>query len=95
MNYSHDQKALISSLLGTRIAPRTHSESLRQSLCSIQERMYADLLTESDLILLNSALELLLPDNPQDENKEEYRELVELFVVTRKMLASISGEVYK
>ena len=92
MNYSYDQKALITALIETRIAPRTRSKSLRQSLISVQARMYADKLTESDLILLNSALELLLPDNPQDENKEQYRELVELFVATRQMLAAAPGE---
>ena len=92
MNYSHDQKALITSLLETKIAPRTKSDSLRQTLLSVLDRLYADKLTESDLILLNSALELLLPDNPQDESKEEYRELVELFVMTRKLLAEAAEE---
>ena len=95
MNYSNDQKALISSLLATKIAPRTQSDSLRRSLLTVQERMNQNSLTESDLILLTSALEILLPDSPQDENKEEYRELVELFVTTRQMLADAAshGEV--
>ena len=54
--------------------------------------MHAGKLTESDLILINSALELLLPASPVDENKEEYRELVEVFVAARTVLASFSAE---
>ena len=89
MQYTAEQKALISAMIGAKIAPRTRSASLRQALVEANENMYADKLTESDLLLINSALELLLPSSPTDENKEEYRELVEAFVVTRKLLAEI------
>ena len=86
MNYTESQKNLISSLLGTKIAPRTKSASLRRSLEAANERMYGDALTASDLILLSSALELLVAPTPEDESKEEYRDLVEALVVTRGML---------
>jgi len=42
--------------------------------------MYSDALTESDLILINSALELLTPATPEDSNKEEYRDLIEALI---------------
>ena len=86
MNYTESQKNLISSLIGTKIAPRTKSESLRQSLAAAHERMYGDTLTASDLILLGSALELLVAPTPEDSSQEEYREMVEALVVTRGML---------
>jgi len=86
MNYTEGQKNLISSLLGTKIAPRTKSPSLRRSLEAANERMYGDALTSSDLILLSSALELLIAPTPEDSSKEEYRELVEALMVTRGML---------
>lgn len=91
MNYTESQKNLISSLLGTKIAPRTKSPSLRRSLEAANERMYGDALTESDLILLGSALELLVAPAPKDESKEEYRELVEALMVTRGMLREREG----
>lgn len=86
MNYTESQKDLISSLIGTKIAPRTKSESLRQSLAAAHERMYGDALTASDLILLNSALELLIAPTPEDSSKEEYRAMIEALMVTRGML---------
>lgn len=91
MQYTPEQKSLISAMIGTKIAPRTKSDSLRQSLLLANAHMYEDTLSETDLVLINSALELLLPESPMDENKEEYRELLEAFVVSRKMLAEISG----
>ena len=48
--------------------------------------MYDDALTESDLILLNSALELIVTDAPDNESKESWTELVELLIATRHML---------
>lgn len=86
MNYTEDQKDLIYHLLGTRIAPRTKSPSLRMSMLKISERMYDDALTESDLLLLNSALELIVTNTPENESKESWTELVELLVVTRGMI---------
>lgn len=92
MDFTPDQKTLISMLIGTKIAPRTRSESLRRSLMAANENMHAGALTESDLILISSALELLLPQSPVDENKEEYRELVEVYVSARRLLSSASGK---
>ncbi len=86
MTYTNSQKNLISALIGTKITPRTKSASLRQSLMLVNEHLYSGELTVSDLILLNSALELLVPDAPEDENKEEYRELIEALMVTRGIL---------
>ena len=88
MDFTPDQKSLISTLIGTKIAPRTRSESLRRSMITANDNMHSGKLTESDLILINSALELLLPQSPVDENKEEYRELVEVYVAARTILAS-------
>jgi len=92
MTYSEDQKALISSLLGTKIAPRTKSPSLRQSLLAANERMYAGTLTESDLLLIGSALELLVTGTPESGSKEEWTALVEALTVTRGMLAQTEPE---
>lgn len=86
MTYTENQKNLISSLLGTRILPRTKSPSLKDSLIAAHARMYSDALTESDLLLIDSALELLVAPTPEDENKEEYRELIEALMVTRGIL---------
>ena len=86
MKYTENQKHLMRHLLGTRIAPRTKSPSLRMTLLKAIERMYDDALTESDLILLNSALELIVTDAPDNESKESWTELVELLIATRHML---------
>lgn len=86
MNYSENQKDLMRHLLGTRIAPHTKSPSLRMTLLKAIERMYDDTLTESDLILLNSALELVVTNTPEDGSKESWTELVELLIATRHML---------
>lgn len=89
MNYTKDQKDLMRQLLGTQIAPHTKSPSLRLTLLKAIERMYDDLLTESDLILLNSALELIVTETPEDGSKESWTELVELLVTTRHMLNEV------
>ncbi len=86
MNYTDDQKNLISALIGTKIAPRTKSESLRRSLYAAHERMYGDMLTASDLLLINSALELLISPTPEEGSKEEYRAMIETLMVTRELL---------
>lgn len=86
MNYTDNQKDLIRHLLGTRIAPHTKSPSLRMTLLKAIENMYDDALSESDLILLSSALELIVTDTPEDESKESWTELVELLITTRHML---------
>ena len=87
MSYTTAQKNLISSLIGTKILPRTRSASLKDSLVAAHARMYDDDLTASDLLLLSSALELLITPTPADENKESYREMIEALMVTRAMLA--------
>lgn len=92
MTYTEDQKALISSLLGTKIAPRTKSPSLRQSLVAANERMHAGSLTESDLLLIGSALELLVTMTPENGSKEEWTALVEALTVTRGMLAQAESD---
>ena len=86
MSYTKDQKDLMRHLLGTRIAPHTKSPSLRMTLLKATERMYDDALKESDLILLNSALELVVTNTPEDGSKESWAELVELLIATRHML---------
>lgn len=86
MNYTKDQKDLMYHLLGTQIAPRTKSPSLRMSMLKAAERMYDDTLTESDLILLSSALELIVTNTPENESKESWTALVELLIVTRAMI---------
>ena len=86
MHYTENQKDLMRHLLGTRIAPYTKSPSLRMSLLKTTEHMYDDALTESDLILLNSALELIVTNTPEDGSKEAWTELVELLITTRHML---------
>ena len=86
MSYTKDQKDLMRHLLGTWIAPHTKSPSLRMTLLKATERMYDDALTESDLILLNSALELVVTNTPEDGSKESWTELVELLIATRLML---------
>lgn len=75
MSYTDNQKDLMRHLLGTRIAPHTKYPSLRMSLLKTTERMYDDALTESDLILLNSALELVVTNTPEDGSKESWTEL--------------------
>ena len=85
MNYTDEQKALISSLLETKIAPRTKSPSLRQSLAGANARMYADALTESDLLLIGSALELLVTTTPETGSKEEWTALIQALMTTRSM----------
>ena len=91
MTYTENQKNLISSLLGTRVLPRTKSPSLKDSLIAAHARMYSDTLTESDLLLIDSALELLIAPTPEEENKEEYRELIEALMVTRSLLRERAG----
>lgn len=90
MTYTESQKALISSMLETRIAPRTKSESLRNQLVAAHARMYADALTESDLILIGSALELLVTDTPETGSKEEWTDLIQALMTTRRMTADAS-----
>ncbi len=85
MTYTDEQKALISSLLETKIAPRTKSPSLRHSLAGANARMYADALTESDLLLIGSALELLVTNTPESGSKEEWTALIEALMTTRAM----------
>ncbi len=92
MNYTKDQKELLYYLLGTRIAPHTKSPSLRMSLLKASEHMFDDTLSESDLILLNSALELIVTNTPEDGSKESWTELIELLVVTRHMLNAASTQ---
>ena len=87
MTYTDPQKALISAMLETRIAPRTKSPSLRAQLITAHDHMYAGTLTESDLILLGSALELLVTSTPESGSKEEWTDLVEALLTTRRMLA--------
>ena len=86
MTYTAEQKDLISALIGTKIAPRTSSTSLRRAFLAAHERMYRDALTGSDLILINSALELITPEKPEDSSKEEYRDMIEALMATRSML---------
>ena len=43
------------------------------------------MLTETDIILLSSAIELLVSTTPQNESKEEWTELVELLISIRKL----------
>ena len=87
MTYTETQKALLSALLETRIAPRTKSPSLRAQLIRAHENISAGALTESDLILINSALELLVTATPEAGSKEEWTDLVELLMTTRRLLA--------
>lgn len=89
MTYTAEQKDLISALIGTKIAPRTSTASLRQAFLAAHERMYRDTLTGSDLNLIHSALELITPEKPEDSSKEEYRELIETLMVTRRMLREL------
>ena len=48
--------------------------------------MYDDALSESDLILLNSALELVVTDTLEDGSKEARTELAEQQITARHML---------
>ena len=79
------QKALTSSLLLTRILPRTKSESLQEQIFAADEHLQAGALTETDIILLNSAIELLVSSTPQNDSKEEWTELVDLLISIRKL----------
>ena len=79
------QKALTSSLLLTRILPRTKSESLQEQIVVANEHLQEGVLTETDIILLRSAIELLVSTTPQNESKEEWTELVELLISIRKL----------
>ena len=90
MKYTEAQKALISAMLETRIAPRTKSPSLRAQLVTALDHMAADALTESDLILLSSAVELLVTATPETGSKEEWTDLIEILMTTRRMLADIT-----
>ena len=74
------QKALTSSLLLTRILPRTKSESLQEQIVVANEHLQEGVLTETGIILLSSAIELLVSTTPQNESKEEWTELVELLI---------------
>lgn len=91
MTYTEEQKNLISALIGTKIAPRTKSASLRQSLIVANEHLYSGALDESDLLLINSALELLVSPTPENSSKEEYRAMIEALMVTRGMLKETEG----
>ena len=83
---TENQKALVASLLLTRILPRTKSTSLQAQIITANDHLQADALTETDIILLNSALELLVTTTPQNESKEEWTELVELLISLRNLL---------
>lgn len=80
------QKDMIASLLATRILPRTKSPSLQEQIITAAEHLRADALTETDVILLNSAVELLVTSTPENGSKEEWTELVELLIATRKLM---------
>ena len=80
------QKDMIASLLATRILPRTKSPSLQEQIITAAEHLRADTLTETDVILLNSAVELLVTSTPENGSKEEWTELVELLIATRKLM---------
>ena len=79
------QKSLTASLLLTRILPRTKSESLQEQIFAANEHLQAGALTETDIILLNSAIELLVSSTPQNDSKEEWTELVDLLISIRKL----------
>ena len=81
-----DQKALTASLLLTRILPQTKSESLQEQIIAANDHLQNDALTETDIILLNSAIELLVSTTPQNDSKEEWTELVELLISIRKLI---------
>lgn len=82
------QKALTSSLLLTRILPRTKSASLQEQIVVANEHLQEGALTETDIILLSSAIELLVSSTPQNDSKEEWTELVELLIALRKLTPS-------
>ena len=67
---TENQKALTSSLLTTRILPRTKSPSLQAQILTANDHLQTDALTETDIILLSSAIELLVSTTPQNESKE-------------------------
>mgnify|MGYP007069890277 FL=1 len=82
------QKALTSSLLLTRILPRTKSKSLQEQIVVANEHLQEGALTETDIILLSSAIELLVSSTPQNDSKEEWTQLVELLIALRKLTPS-------
>lgn len=81
------QKETTASLLVNRILPRTKSASLQDQIVTAIEHLRADSLTETDAILLCSALELLVTSTPENGSKEEWTELVELLIAARRLLA--------
>ena len=80
-----NQKSTLASLLATRILPRTKSPSLQAQIITANEHLQADALTETDIILLGSAMELLVTSTPENGSKEEWTELVELLIATRRL----------
>mgnify|MGYP006872976650 CR=1 FL=1 len=82
------QKALTASLLLTRILPRTKSDSLQEQIVVANEHLQEGALTETDIILLSSAIELLVSSTPQNDSKEEWTQLVELLIALRKLTPS-------
>ena len=87
---TENQKALTASLLLTRILPRTKSTSLQAQIITANDHLQGDALTETDIILLNSALELLVTTTPQNESKEEWTELVELLISLRSLMPQLA-----
>lgn len=86
MSYTEDQKALISGVIGTQILGRISSEKLRERFFAVHEHLHQGRLDRSDLQRIESALELVTPQNCQSCNKEGYRDLIEALMATRLML---------
>lgn len=77
------QKHLITHLVTTRILPRTRSDSLQEQVVTALEHLADDKLTAGDAILLESAMELVVSETPENENKEGWRDLVEALLTLR------------
>ena len=86
MRYTEEQKALIGGVISVQVLGRHLSDSLRQLLSEVYAHLQANQLTDRDLRVIESALELVTPRQCSDGTMEEYRDLIGTLMVTRRMI---------
>ena len=86
MSYTEEQKTLIGGVISVQVLGRHLSDSLRQLLSEVYAHLQTNQLSDRDLRVIASALELVTPQHCSDCAMEEYRDLIGALMVTRRMI---------
>ena len=93
MCYTNEQKNLIGAMIGANFMGRQLSPGLRDSFNHAYVALESNSLSAKDLRLIESALDLLTPQNCQTCNKEGYRDMIEALAATRRMLSEATAKI--